>query len=308
MILSISRRTDIPCCYADWLEHRLREGYALVRLPRRPDRLWRVPISADVVDGIVFWTKDPAPMLPLLPTLDRLHIPYYFQFTLTPYDQTIEPGLRDKTAIGGTFRALAEQLGPERVLWRYDPIILNDAFTENWHREQFARWCDRLQGATRRVTVSFLDLYARRPHPLLCSIKEESMRTLGTTLAGIARAYGLRIAACCESADLADCGIGQAHCVDRELLEQLAGTRLSLQPDRGQRPGCGCCESVDIGAYGTCPNGCLYCYAGRGEAALRKNRAAYRPEAPLLTGETPPETAIADKCFYSHKIGQLSFF
>lgn len=308
MILSISRRTDIPCCYADWLEHRLRAGYALVRPPRRPDLLRRVPIDAEVVDGIVFWTKDPAPMLPLLPLLDGLHIPYYFQFTLTPYDRTVEPGLRDKAEIGRTFRTLAERLGPERVLWRYDPIILNERFTADWHREQFAHWCGLLREATRQVTVSFLDLYAVAQHPLLRPIGEEEMRTLAAELAALARAHGLTIAACCESAALADCGIGQAHCVDRLLLEQLAGCRLALPPDRGQRPGCGCCESVDIGAYATCTNGCIYCYAARGQAALRRNRAAYRPEAPLLTGEQPPEDAVSDRQFHSNKTGQLSFF
>ena len=123
MILSISRRTDIPRWYSEWLLRRLRAGEVLVRNPYRPGQLRRVPLSPAVVDAIVFWTKDPAPLLPWLDELDGMGYRYLFQFTLTPYGPEIEPGLRDKRAIVETFQALGRRLGRGRVLWRYDPIL-----------------------------------------------------------------------------------------------------------------------------------------------------------------------------------------
>lgn len=111
MILSVSRRTDIPRWYSEWFLRRLRAGEVLVRNPYRPGQLRRVPLSPAVVDAIVFWTKAPAPLLPWLDELDGMGYRYLFQFTLTPYGPEIEPGLRDKRAIVETFQVLGCRLG-----------------------------------------------------------------------------------------------------------------------------------------------------------------------------------------------------
>jgi hypothetical protein len=126
MILSASRRTDIPCYYSEWFMNRLKEGYVLTKNPMNPAQVSRLTLSPDTVDCIVFWTKDPLPLLDKLPILDDLGYHYYFQFTLTPYGKDIERGLRDKKGIISTFRQLSSYLGKDRVIWRYDPIIIND--------------------------------------------------------------------------------------------------------------------------------------------------------------------------------------
>ena len=301
MILSASRRTDIPCYYAEWLLNRLRAGYALTRNPMNPAQISRVPLSPEVVDCIVFWTKDAKNLLPYLDELDRMGYMYYFQFTLTPYGRGLETNLRDKADIENTFIALSEKIGPERVLWRYDPIILNDELTPDYHRREFSRLCERLSPYTRRVTISFVDIYAKllnRPavkENLIRAVSPGEIASLSEFIGKTARAFGLYPCACCENADLSAYGIERASCVDGLLIEKLCGRPLDLPPDKNQRPGCGCAESVDIGAYDTCLNGCVYCYANNGEAAALRRHTAHDPCGELLFGSVSGERIVERK-------------
>ena len=158
MIISVSRRTDIPSYYSEWLFNRLNAGYAYVRNPMNPHRISEVSLSPDVVDGIVFWTKNPTPML------NRLHelqdYTYYFQFTLTPYGADVEKNIPSKNDIViPTFQKLSSMIGKERVVWRYDPILLNDKYTMQYHMKYFRVLCDKLADHTEKCTISFLDLY-----------------------------------------------------------------------------------------------------------------------------------------------------
>ena len=99
MIVSVSRRTDIPCRHSEWFMNRIRAGYVVVRNPMNHGQINRIPLSPETVDGIVFWSKDPAPLMPYLKELSDRGYRYYFQFTLTPYGKNLEPGLRDKKEI-----------------------------------------------------------------------------------------------------------------------------------------------------------------------------------------------------------------
>jgi hypothetical protein len=263
MILSASRRTDIPAFYAQWLINRLRAGYLLTRNPFNAAQVRRIELCPSLIDCIVFWTKDPAPMLPFLDELDAMGYPYLFQFTLTPYDRQIERHLRPKEEILRTFLALAQRLGPGRVFWRYDPIILNHGITTQDHLRDFTSLCDRLRGHTPGVTISFVDLYPKLKTPLLREITADEMAEISAAFSAIAGERGLSIRACCEKTDLTPYGIRPASCIDREAIESLCGHAISAKPDKNQRPGCGCVASVDIGAYNTCQNGCVYCYASR---------------------------------------------
>lgn len=158
MLLSVSRRTDIPAWYADWFFRRLAEGFALVPSPRAPHRLHQISLNPDVVDGIVFWTKNPLPMLPRLKELE--HYLTVFQFTLTGYSPEAEPALPDKdTVLIPAFQRLSRALGPRRVIWRYDPIFFTREYTEEWHLVRFEQIARRLQGYTETCVISFLDEY-----------------------------------------------------------------------------------------------------------------------------------------------------
>ena len=309
MIVSVSRRTDVPCWYSDWFFRRLREGFALVRNPMSPHQVSRVPLSPEVVDGFVFWTKNPAPMLPGIGALREY--PFYFQFTLTPYGPDIEPALPDKSgALIPTFLRLAEIAGPERVLWRYDPILISGDWTVEAHVDHFARMADRLRGATDSCTISFLDFYrgkAAQMRDLRCPSADEQRR-LAAAMVEIARENGMRLQTCAEAIDLSELGVGHASCIDAARMGRIAGRALAAPRDRNQRPACGCAASVDIGAYDTCRNGCRYCYANHRPAALAANLRAHDPAAPLLTGQLTEADVIRERAMPAFSATQTSLF
>jgi hypothetical protein len=300
MIISASRRTDIPAFYSAWLLNRLREGFVLVRNPFNPSQVSRVPLDPKTVDGIVFWTKNPAPMLAHLSEIDRLGYPYYFQFTLTAYDHSLEQNVPVKATVLATFRDLAARIGPERVLWRFDPILFTPTFTPAWHLHWFAQLAAQLQGSTRRCTISFLSLYAKCKRNLqgiqLLSPDVREKIQFVAQLATIAKKYEIQLCACCDSFLQEQCGVEAARCIDDRVLASLLGQPLRVKKAVGQRAGCGCIASVDIGAYTTCPHGCRYCYANVSEQAVAHNLAAHDPESPLLSGAlTGNETVTLNK-------------
>lgn len=288
MIISASRRTDIPAFYADWLLNRLQQGYVLVRNPFNPNQVSQVPLAVQAVDCIVFWTKNPAPLLPRLEEIDRLGYRYYFQFTLTACDHSLEQNLPAKAAVSATFRELAQRIGSERVLWRYDPIIFTPVLTPARHLQWFEYLAAQLQGSTHRCTISFLSLYEKCKRNLkgieLLPLEATKKRQFVAQLAAIAERYDIGLRACCDPFLQEQCGIEAAKCIDDRVVAAILGQPVSVKKDAGQRQGCGCAASIDIGAYNTCPHGCRYCYANISEQVVARNRVAHDPESPLLTG------------------------
>lgn len=282
MIISASRRTDIPCYFSGWLLHRVRAGEVRVRNPFNAAQVRTVSLRRADVDAFVFWTKDPAPMTDVLAQLDAMGYPSYFQYTMTPYGPDIEPGLRPKPEIERTLVQLSRAIGKERVLWRYDPILLTGAWTPDRHESAFARLCDAFAGYTPSVTISFVDAYKKLKTPLVHPLSEGEMLDLARRLSAIASAHGLRINACCEPLDLTPFGIGRAACIDALRVSSLCGYNVAAKPDTGQRPGCNCARSVDIGVYNTCRNGCTYCYANHSPASITRNLARHDPAGASL--------------------------
>lgn len=307
MILSVSRRTDIPAFYSEWLIRRLKAGYCLVRNPMNPRQISRIFLSPETVDCIVFWTKNPIPMLDKLPALDSMGYRYYFQFTLTPYGNELERNLPEKPRLQKAFRALAGRLGAGRVVWRYDPIILNGTLDTAWHRREFEALCRNLQGYTDTVVISFVDAYAKVKSALLRPIEAEEMLELAGNIGRTAKRYGIRPVACCEASDFTQAGIGRASCIDRARIEQICGYPLRVGKDKNQRAGCGCCESIDIGAYDTCPNGCVYCYANRSAALIEKNQSLHDPDGELLFGQLREGDRITDRKAAFSRQEQMQF-
>lgn len=288
MIISASRRTDIPTLYSDWFYKRIQDGFVNVRNPINFYQVSRISLSPDVVDGIVFWTKNPAPMLDRLKELSEYT--YYFQFTLNPYGLDVEPHVPNKSnSIIPTFQKLSDMIGPQKVIWRYDPIILSSKYTIDYHKEYFEKLAKKLAPYSRKCTFSFLDSYkstVRNTKDLeLLPITDESMREIAQTLQQIASAYGLRLETCAEKIDLDYLGIGHAHCIDQHIFESLTGFQLKMEKDKNQRPECGCMASIDIGMYNTCINGCKYCYANFNHAMALKNQSGHYPDSTLITGK-----------------------
>lgn len=310
MILSVSRRTDIPACYADWFFERLKEGFAYVRNPMNPHQISKILISPEVVDCIVFWTKNPAPMLERIDELSAYR--YYFQFTLTPYGREIECGIPHKREVMlPVFQTLSEKVGSGRVLWRYDPILFTEVYTPEYHRNAFRQMAGALNGYTKKCIISFVDTYAknkRNMHKLgIYELRGKELEAFAGELSGIAKENGMVMASCAEAVDLAHCGIEHNCCIDRTLIEEITGSRIRGSKDKNQRSGCGCMESVDIGTYHTCTNGCCYCYANDSPERVRKNCADYDVHSPLLCGIVREEDRITVREVKSLKEEQLSF-
>ena len=310
LILSASRRTDLPAYYPDWFCNRVREGYLLVRNPMNFHQVSRISLSPEVVDGIVFWTKNP---LPLMPRLEELRVyPYYFQFSLTPYGKDVEPGVPSKNnVILPAFQQLARKIGPERVIWRYDPILFTARYTMDYHLTYFEQLARRLEGYTHRCVISFVDLYRNTQANLdglgFSPLTQKEMTELARRLADIANRHHLILETCAERIDLEQFGIAHGHCIDQTLLEQLTGTRLTLEKDKNQRPECGCMASIDIGAYDSCRHGCRYCYATHSPKSVARNIQAHDPASPLLIGQVLPEDIIRDRVMFSCREEQLRF-
>lgn len=299
MIISASRRTDIPAFYSDWLLNRLRQGYVLVRNPFNPNQVSRVPLDPRTVDSIVFWTKNPAPLLPRLEEIDRLGYRYYFQFTLTALGEDLEKNVPPKAAVIAIFQELAARIGPERVLWRFDPILLTRTFPPAYHLHRFERLAEQLHRSTNHCTISFLSLYEKCKRNLqgieLLRLEEDEKMKFVAQLAAVAENYRIRLSACCDSFLHAQCGIEPAKCIDDRVLASILGHTITMKKATGQRAGCGCVASVDIGAYNTCPHDCRYCYANTSEAAVARNLAAHDPDSPLLTGALTGRETISVK-------------
>jgi len=309
MIISASRRTDIPAYYMPWMLERLRAGFVLVRNPLNPRQVSRLALNPEAVDGFAFWTKNPQPMLAHLRAFDAY--PYYVQFTLNAYGQDIEAHLPDKMEeIVPTFQRLADAIGPARVIWRYDPILLSEGYTVAYHVRAFEKLAKQLHGYTEKCTISFLDLYRKierrftaagiRPPDAL------EQDALARMLSQIAHSYGLRMDTCAEDVDLAQYGIEHARCIDGALFERMTGCTYTGMKDKNQRAACGCMESVDIGAYNTCLNGCAYCYANADRNLVAANVREHNMQSPLLIGQLLPGETVTERKMKPCRTAQLS--
>lgn len=308
MIVSVSRRTDIPCYYSEWFINRLKAGFVIARNPRNKAQISRLPLNPELVDCLVFWTKDAKNIFPHLKLMDEMGYKYYFQFTLTPYDRTIEQGLRDKLTIEDTFMELSRQIGKERVLWRYDPIVLNNSLTIDYHKLQFERLCQKLAPFTASVTISFVEVYRKLKTPLIREITDEEKAELAGFIGETAKACGLTPKACCEKTDLTPYGILRASCIDKAVLERVCGCSLNILPDKNQRYGCSCMESIDIGAYNTCLNGCVYCYANDSPVTTLQRYNSHKPNSEMLIGSIAEGEKITDRKGKSNKQQQIRLF
>lgn len=287
MILSVSRRTDIPAFYAEWFMERLRQKYVLVRNPFNAHSISRIPLSPENVDAIVFWTKNSKPIHKYLDEIDELGYKYYFQYTITPYKNDLEEKVQDKKEIVETFKKLSEKIGSEKVILRYDPVILSDNYTIDFHKKAFARLCDLLAPYTKKIIFSFLDDYKKISKNIkqlnIKEISEEEMYIMAEYFADTAKNYNLKIESCAEQIDLGRFGINHGKCIDDELIEKITGYKISAGKDN-QRNACGCIKCIDIGEYNTCMHKCLYCYANINKEAAFKNYKLHDKKSPLLIG------------------------
>ena len=271
----------------------------------------RISLSPEVIDGIVFWTKNPIPMMS---HLDKLKdYAYYFQFTVNSYGKDIESNVPNKNDIViPAFRELSKKIGAEKVIWRYDPIMLTEKYTIDYHVNYFNEIAKRLSGYTNKCVISFVDLYRNTQSHLkelrMLPLGDNEMYELAERLVEIAHKNNLIVESCAEKINLEQFGIQHGHCIDCELFEKILNCKMNLSKDKNQRPECGCMESIDIGAYNTCKNGCRYCYANFSEKTVIKNTGIHNPQSPLIFGNVMPDDKITERKMISLKDSQISLF
>lgn len=298
MIVRASRRTDIPAFYFDWFCRRLREGFVDVVNPFNCKQVSRISLEPDFVDCIVFWTKDPAPMLGKLDELSDYA--YYVQISTTPYDRDIEINLRPKSDIIKTVQDLSMRIGRERVVWRYDPILLNDRYRIGSHMAWFEQTSKALAPYIERCVISFIDLYAKAKKNTqglnLRELSDDEMHELAAGLSRIAGESGITLQTCSEEIDLEQYGISHGACIDGKLIERITGKPVNVGKAKSQRPLCNCVESFDIGAYDTCIHGCRYCYANASAEKAGQGLAGHCATSSVLTG-----TLLGDEHITVHR-------
>lgn len=279
MIISASRRTDIPAYHAEWFVNRFREGYAIVTHSTKSGVYHRVPLMPNVVDCIVFRTKNPASMLAKLDELRDYD--YLFNITMNPYGRDMEmnvPRLQDRVE---TYKKLADKIGALRMVWRYDPVMLTPKYDMAFHSRAFEYLCRELSPYSYKCMIGFIihhGFVARRIDPLAVEKRNvEDIRAVGRIFGKIAARYGHLIETCATEVDLDEFGIVHGACVERRQIEEIVGYRFGKVKEKYLRPHCNCMESVDIGHYSTCDNGCVYCYATPLRANINVN-----PRSPSL--------------------------
>ena len=297
MVISVSRRCDIPRFAFDWFLERLNEGFVDVKNPFNANQVKRVsllPASAGApqagggAEVFAFWTRDPAYILDNTEALEKRGCAFYVMTTLTGYPAILEPNAPPPEAVIQTLQKLAKRITPDKVIWRYDPVFLSNITNFEFHRLNFSKIAARLSGSVKRVIVSLYDEYSRA-EKRLAVLEQKSLleridlggtgsrdfnqggsrelltelRELLADMAGIALREGMEIQSCAE--ELSDCGIVSGACIDAEYLGRLFYPKFTgktaLEKDPGQRSGCRCVQSIDIGSYGRCSSGCVYCYA-----------------------------------------------
>ncbi|WP_097015846.1 DUF1848 domain-containing protein [Anaerocolumna aminovalerica] len=311
MILSVSRRTDIPNYYSDWFYNRVKEGFLYVRNPMNAHQISKIDISPDVVDCIVFWTKNPKNMISRLDELKAYK--FYFQFTLTGYGKDVEFNLPNKRQhMISVFQDLSQKIGREKVIWRYDPILLNHNYSMEYHIKAFKEIAENLRGYTDKVIISFIDLYSKTKRNTeglkIKPLSEKEMLELAANMAKIASDNQMEIESCAEVINLPDSGIKHGSCIDKNLIEKIIGYKIQGKKDKNQREECGCLESVEVGTYNTCMNGCKYCYANFNDSRVADSIKMYDVNSPLLCGVVNKDDVITTRSVKSLKNVQLSLF
>jgi hypothetical protein len=275
MIISVSRRSDIPRFHFDWFLERLREGFVDVANPFNRNQVRRVSLRPGDAELFVFWTRDPLTLLENGRRFEDLGYRWYVMTTLNAYPGELEENPPDRDRVIRSLRSLADQFGPDRVLWRYDPLMLNSLTTRDFHLANFEHLSRALRGAVTKVITSGYDEYtrARRRMERLESgglltveaLRDEEGRFLAPArdllgkLAALAKEAGISMQSCAEKEDLAPLGITKGACIDRDFIRDFWGIEVSGRAN--QRRHCCCAPSIDIGSYGDCPARCAYCYA-----------------------------------------------
>lgn len=308
MIINVGNRTDIPAYYSEWFYRRLEEGSVCVRNPYVPSLVTRYQLRPDLVDLIVFGTKNPAPMLSGMDKLSDFQQLWFI--TITPYGRDIEPGVPHFAEVIESAGKLSALLGTKAVVWRYDPVFIGRSYDLDFHLKSFEHMASLLEGICEVCVISFVDLYKKtlRNFPDVKEVSLEDQHFLAEHFVRIAAKFGMRVKGCAESKELDKYGIDSRGCIMKKDLQDLTGKNYIIPRKKSKRESCDCLLDNEIGAYNSCPHGCIYCYANYSKGEVVKNRMNHDPESSLLIGHLKLEDEIRDASQKSYLEKQLNLF
>lgn len=304
MIVNVGGRTDIVNYYSDWLMNRIKEGYAYSRNPLFTNNVSKISLKPQDVDCFMFCSKNYKPMLSYMKKLNETYR-IICHYTITAYGKDVEPNVPSIEESIRTLIELSKIVGKEKVLWRYDPILLIKQYTIQKHIETFDYMAKHITPYVQRCIFSFVEMYKKLEYnmPEIIPMTEKEKKEIASQLGKIAQKYGLYIQTCGTDENYEQYGIHLSGCTTAEILEKANRVKYKKKRAKGMRKGCHCLPSRDIGAYDTCLNGCKYCYANKRPELARENIKWHDKNSPILLGTlkktdkitiTKPERLIQD--------------
>ena len=294
MILNTGLRTDIPGFFSEWFYNRIDDGFVYVRNPYAKNQIYSYRLDPELIDCIIFCTKNPKPMFENLEKIDKFN--QYWHITITPYEKEIEPNVPPMNDVLESFKYLSKKLGKENVTLRYDPIFINEKYTLEKHIESFEYIINSLSGYTTEAIISFIDLYekTKRNFPKAREVTKDERLKIGKEFARIGNENNIRIKTCVEGTELDKFGIDSSGCMTKEVIERAINKNLNIPKQKARNGECYCLLNNDIGEYNTCDHGCLYCYANSNKRLVKRNLKLHDPKSPILIGEIKEDDIIKE--------------
>lgn len=312
MILNTGLRTDIPGFFSEWFYNRIDEGFVYVRNPYAKNQIYSYRLDPELIDCIIFTTKNPRPMFRNLEKIDKFN--QYWHITITPYGKEIEPNVPPVDEVIDSFKFLSERLGKEKVTLRYDPIFISEKYSLEKHIESFDYILDYLSDYTTEAIISFIDLYekTKRNFPNAKEVTQDERLRIGEEFAKIGEKYNIKVKTCAEGTELERFGIDSRGCMTKEVIEKAINKNLDIPKQKARNGECYCLLNNDIGEYNTCNHGCLYCYANSNKRLVKRNLKLHDPKSPILIGEIKEDDIIIERkqesCISNEKTKQTRLF
>ena len=295
MILFISGRCDIPAFYMPWFMNRIKEGFVDVRNPYDVHQISRVLLEPEIIDCLYFCTKNP---LPFVPHLSEIPFPYFIHVTITPYHEDVEPSVPDKHQIIEAVKLLSKRLGKDRVMVRYDPILINQRYTVEYHKKAFHTLMSQLEGYVDTCILSFVDLYkntkANQIHMKLETLDEQAIIEMAKSFQQTAKLFHIHLQTCAEkNYDLSQYEIYDRPCVDIKQVHAVTGKPIQYRKLPSIRKQlCDCLPTVDIGDYNACAHACLYCYANYNAKQVHDRMKLHDSTSSVLLGHVETDDRV----------------
>ncbi len=309
MIINTGGRTDTVNYYSDWLLNRFKEGFVYSRNPFYPSQVYKYILSPDIVDCVIFCSKNYKPILKRFHEIsDRFNV--FCFYTITAYDKDIEPNVPSIEESIETLIKLSKIIGKEKISWRYDPVLLTTKYTIDRHLQTFEYMAKELSPYVSFCIFSFVEMYKKlsKNMPEIIPFTQEDKIQILKNFGEFSKKYNLKIQTCADPEDYTNYGISHSGCITTEVLSNALGIKFKKMPHNGNRKNCKCMPSRDIGAYNTCPNGCKYCYANSDPEIAKKILPKHDPTSPILIGNITPNDIIIESKQESFILPQQTLF